>query len=660
MTDIKTQIQNLTKELETHNYNYFVLDSPTISDYEYDAKLRLLAELETQYPKYRQDGSPTERVGGQPLDGFASVPHVVPMDSLAKTFSKDELYAFDKSVRKLTADEIEYVVEMKFDGLSVSLEYRDGVFVRGLTRGNGINGEDVTLNLKTVKSLPLRLPHDISRLVVRGEVFMPQSSFVKLNERNEALELPLFQNPRNAAAGSLRNLDSKVTAERSLDMFIFNLQLIDGAEITSHTQGLELLKELGFKVTPHYRICKTIDEVYEQITEIGEKRGSLPYDIDGAVIKINSYATREELGSTAKDPRWAVAYKFPAERQQTRLEDITLAVGRTGVLTPTAKLEPVRIAGSTVSSATLHNIDYIRDKDIRIGDTVIIQKAGDIIPEVVEVVLAERSGAESVFLMPDDCPVCGTAVIREEDEAAIRCVNPACPAQLLRNIIHFASKDAMDIDGLGPAIVEQLVNNNLIKCGADLFYIKASDVADIERMGDKSAQNLIDAIEKSKNAGLDSVIFALGIRHIGKKNAKVLAEHFGTLDRLSEAKYEELVEIFDVGPAMADSIVKYFKNTVSVNIIQKLRFAGVTLEYTKDIIDSRFEGMTFVLTGTLPTYTRDEAAKIIESRGGKVSGSVSKKTTCVLAGSEAGSKLTKAEALGVRVIDEDEFEEMIK
>ena len=658
---IDERINQLRNELERHNHSYYIEDNPTITDFEYDKLMNELIKLEAENPLFIIDNSPTQRVGGKPLAGFETVMHSVIMESLSNAFSSGELENFDNNVRKAIGDlELEYVVEMKIDGLSVSLEYENGVFVRGSTRGDGITGEDVTQNLKTIKSIPLRLTKEIPFLEVRGEVFMPLDSFVKLNEYREEQELPLFANPRNAAAGSLRQLDSKIAAQRKLDIFIFNIQQIKGLDVKTHTQGLNLLKELGFKVSPTYNVFRNINSVSEEIERIGELRGELPFEIDGAVIKVNLFEQRNMLGSTSKSPKWAIAYKYPAEQKQTKLLDIFVQVGRTGVLTPNAVLQPVRISGSTVSRATLHNIDNILAKDIRIGDTVIIQKAGEIIPEILQSIKYERTGNEIIFEMPKKCPVCSGEVIREQDESATRCINPACPAQILRNIIHFASRDAMNIDGLGPAIVEQLVNSNLIETGADLYYLQFNDLIGIERMAEKSAKNLLDAIEKSKNAGLDRVIFALGIRHVGSRTAKALAEHFGDIDSLSNAKTDDIIKIFDIGNTMAESIIKFFNNNKTVDIIHKLRFAGVALSYTSAVKDNRFTGKTFVLTGTLPTYKRDEAASIIENYGGKVSGSVSKNTSYVLAGEEAGSKLTKAKKLGVQIIDENEFLELLE
>lgn len=656
---MKEYMDSLAKKIEQHSYNYYVLDNPTITDFEYDKLIHELMDLEKKYPQYKQKNSPTERVGGKVLENFDTVSHTVPMESLTDAFSKEELFDFDQSVRKVITNP-EYVVEMKIDGLSVSLEYQNGEFVRGSTRGDGIIGEDVTQNLKTIKAIPLHLNEKIPYLEVRGEVFMPVSSFIELNRTREETEQPLFANPRNAAAGSLRQLNSKITSERNLSIFVFNIQQIEGKNISSHTEGLDYLKFLGFKVSPTYKTFYSIDSAYGEIMSIGEMRGELGFDIDGAVIKINNLNMRKILGSTAKAPKWAIAYKYPAEQKETVLNDITIQVGRTGVLTPTAELSPVKIAGSTVSRATLHNIDNIISKDIRIGDTVIIQKAGDIIPEVVSSVKEKRNGKEIKYEMPKFCPVCNTPVVREADEAATRCVNPECPAQKIRNIIHFASKDAMDIDGLGPAIINQLAEKSIINSPADLYYLKFDEIVNIERMGEKSAKNLLNSIEKSKEAGLDRVIFAIGIRNIGSKAGKILAKKFKSLDNLSNAKEDELKEIPDIGPVMAKSIVNFFSSSGSLDLIQKLRFAGVNLEYSDVSADDRFSGKTFVLTGTLPTYSRDEASAIIEKYGGKTSSSVSSKTDYVLAGEKAGSKLKKAESLGITVIDENQFKSMIK
>ncbi len=658
---IEDKIKWLKKEIDKHNNKYYNEDKPEITDFEYDMLVRELIELEMQNPDLATPDSPTKRIGGKPLSGFKTVTHSVPMESLNDAFSKDEVRGFDFSVRRALGGQApEYVVEAKIDGLSVSLEYENGVFVRGSTRGDGITGEDVTQNLRTIKSIPLILKKRLPFLEVRGEVYMSIESFSKLNEEREEQEQPLFANPRNAAAGSLRQLDSNVTAKRRLDIFVFNIQQIVGAELSTHTQGLDFLAELGFVVSPIYNTFSDINDVIIEIDKIGEKRGELPFEIDGAVVKLNSFTQRGMLGSTSKAPRWAIAYKYPAEKKETKLLDIIINVGRTGVLTPNAVLSPVRIAGSTVSKATLHNIDNIVSKDIRIGDTVIIQKAGDIIPEVLESIKDNRNGNEILFEMPKYCPACNGEVIREEGEAATRCINPACPAQKIRNIIHFASRDAMNIDGLGSAVIHQLVENGLIDTGPDLFYLKANELIKLDRMAEKSAGNLINSIENSKNAGLDRVIFALGIRHVGSKTAKALAEHFGDIDSLANADKEELSKIYDVGEAIADSIVKFFATPSTLDIINKLRFAGVKLDYTKTIKDNRFTDMTFVLTGTLPNYKRDEATALIESFGGKVSGSVSKNTSFVLTGEDAGSKLEKAKQLGVKIIDEEAFNSMLQ
>ena len=660
---IEERIEFLRRWLGEQNINYYEKDAPQVSDFEYDAHMRELIELEMANPGLLTPDSPSQRVGGKPASGFDEVTHVVPMESLNDAFSRDEIESFDTSVRKLldeSGQAPEYVVEMKIDGLSVALEYENGVFTRGSTRGDGVTGEDVTQNLRTIKSIPLRLNEPVPFLEVRGEVYMPIDSFATLNEEREALEQPLFANPRNAAAGSMRQLDSRITAKRRLDVFVFNIQQLEGMTVNSHIEALNYLKRLGFKVSPSYNVFSGINGVIAEIDRIGEARGELDFEIDGAVVKVNDFTQRETLGSTAKAPRWAVAYKYPAERKKTRLLDIIIKVGRTGVLTPNAVLEPVRIAGSTVSKATLHNIDNITTKDIRIGDAVIIQKAGDIIPEVLESVKEERTGGEAVFEMPHACPACGGEVAREEGEAAVRCLNPACSAQLLRNVIHFACRDAMNVEGLGSAIAKQLAANGLVKTGADIYYLSYDEVVGMERMADKSARNLLNAIEATKNAGLARVIFALGIRHVGSKTAKSLAAYYGDMDKLSAAKEEELAQIQDVGSIIAHSVCSFFKTSSAVDIINKLQFAGVDLTCKSDVKDNRFTGMTFVLTGTLPTYRRDEAAAIIERFGGKVSGSVSKKTSYVLAGDEAGGKLVKAKELGVRVIDEAEFNLMIE
>jgi len=656
---IEERIKELKDKLNHHNYMYYVLDRPEISDYEYDMMMRELIKLEEEHPELKTPDSPSQRIGGEPVKEFEPFTHVVVMQSLANAFSEGELRDFDRRVKSSVGD-VEYVVELKIDGLSVELIYEDGIFTIGSTRGDGYVGENVTSNLKTIKSIPLKLKDNLN-LIVRGEVFMPRASFEKLNQERERNGESLFANPRNAAAGSLRQLNPKITAKRDLDIFVFNLQRIEGVELKTHVEALEFLKEQGFKVSPHLKKCKNIDEVIEDINYIRTIRDSLPYDTDGAVVKVNDLEKREILGSTVKDPRWAIAFKYPAERQKTKVKDIIVQVGRTGALTPTAILEPVKIAGSVVSRATLHNEDYIKEKDIRIGDTVIIQKAGEIIPEVVSVVVEDRKGNEKYFFMPDTCPECGATTVRLPGEAVTRCTGLNCPAQLKRGIIHFASKDAMDIDGLGPAVIGQLLDKHLIHNIADLYFLKYDDLIKLDRMGDKSVRNLLNAIEESKGRDLDRVIFGLGIDLIGSKAASILANHFKTMDSLEEASFDELTNIEEVGPKMADSIIAFFKERQNREIIGRLKEAGVNMVKMEAKNTSNiFDGLTFVLTGTLSNYTRDEAKKLIEERGGKVTSSVSKKTDYVVAGSDPGSKLAKAQQLGVRIIDEKEFENMLK
>lgn len=657
---IENEILQLRKEIEKHNHNYYVLDNPTISDYEYDILLHKLIKLEEDNPEFADENSPTRRVGGVALKEFEQVQHRIPMQSLGDVFSKEEIMDFDKRVvQALEGQPCEYVVEMKIDGLSVSLEYENGRFVKGSTRGDGMVGENITENLKTVKSIPLILSEAVERLEVRGEVYMPKASFEALNsERKESGE-QLFANPRNAAAGSLRQLDSKITAKRNLDVFIFNIQQTSNTSLTTHKEGLEWLKSLGFKVSPRRSVFNTMEEAYDEIQNIGKERASLPFDIDGAVVKVNSLTQRDRLGATTKVPKWAIAYKFPAEQQETTVEDIIVQVGRTGVITPNAVLTPVRVAGSTVSRATLHNEDFIREKGLMIGDRVLIQKAGDIIPEVAVVLKEKRTGGEREFIMPTVCPACGEALFREEGEAALRCVSTNCPAQRVRSIIHFASRGAMDIEGLGDMIVEQLVDSGLIKNTADLFYLKYEDVVALERFADKSAQNLIDAIAKAKKNPLDRLLCGLGIRLIGAKAAKNIAQHFGNIASIMEATVEQVSEIDDVGGKMAESLVHYFSEPETKELIERMKQAGVNMIAEEKPVGGSLEGKTFVLTGTLPTLKRSEAQKIIEDNGGKVSGSVSKKTDFVVAGIDAGSKLDKAQALGVAVITEEELLEMI-
>ena len=660
MEKVKKRIYELCELLNYHSQKYYVEDAPEISDFEYDRLMRELENLEQEYPQFASDISPTKRVGGTVLSKFDTVEHKVKMESLQDAFNKEEVYDFDKRVSSVISD-YTYVVEHKIDGLSVSLEYIDGKFYRGSTRGDGFVGEDVSENLKTINSIPMKLKDEIPYLEVRGEVFMSRDNFNKLNELREATDEPLFANPRNAAAGSLRQLDSKITAQRKLDIFVFNIQQIEGFEIKSHLEGLQFLKEQGFKVILNDIEFRNIEEAYEKIQKIGEERGKLYFDIDGAVVKVNNFSQREQLGSTSKYPKWAIAYKYPAEQQKTKIEDIVVQVGRTGVLTPLAYLTPVRVAGSVVSRATLHNMDYIIEKDIKIGDTVRIQKAGDIIPEVVEVILDERSGKEISFTMPQHCQQCGALVVREEGEAAYRCTGANCPAQRLRNIIHFVSKNAMDIEGLGPSLIEQMIDKKMIETAADLYYLDFSKVSELDKMGKKSADNLKTAIENSKTNQLYRLIYGLGIRHIGEKAAKVLASRFKSLDNLISANLEELIALNDIGRIMADSILEYFSQPQNMLYINKLISAGVNTvdKETGEIQDQRFSDMVFVLTGTLESFTRSEASEIIESFGGKTSSSVSKKTDYVLAGSEAGSKLEKAQKLGIRIISEDEFKDMI-
>lgn len=656
------QINQLTEQLNYHNRKYYVEDSPEISDFEYDKMLRELENLEKAYPEYASPVSPTKRVGGAVLDGFAEVAHDVPMESLQDAFNREEIYDFDKRVSGAASD-YKYVVEPKIDGLSVSLEYRDGVFFRGSTRGNGLVGEDVTENLKTVRSIPMKLAENIPFLEVRGEIFISKENFRHINEMREAKEEPLFANPRNAAAGSLRQLDSKIASERKLDIFVFNIQRIEGKDIKNHLDGLIFLKNQGFKVIPDDRAYNDIESAYERVLEIGEKRGELYYDIDGAVIKVNDFEQRKNLASTAKFPRWAIAYKFPAEQKETKIEDIIVQVGRTGAVTPLAILTPVHVAGTTVSRATLHNFDYIVEKDIKINDTVVIQKAGDIIPEVVRVCTEKRDGTQKDFVMPEYCSECGAKIVREDGEAAYRCTGMNCPAQRLRHIIHFVSRPAMDIEGLGPSTIEQMLDKKLIETAADLYTVSEEDVAALDKMGEKSAKNLANALEKSKQNPLYRVINALGIRHIGEKGAKILASKYKSMDNLMAASCEELTEIPEIGEIIAHSIMDFFIQEQNIKFIEKLRSAGVSMEDAAAEDDGRekiFKGKTFVLTGTLSGYTRTEASDIIEALGGKTSSSVSKKTSYVLAGEEAGSKLDKAQKLGVAIISEDEFNNMIK
>ncbi|MBR6771926.1 MAG: NAD-dependent DNA ligase LigA [Clostridia bacterium] len=653
--DIAAEIRRLTDLLIYHSEKYYTLDAPEISDFEYDRLSLELRRLEAEHPDLALPESPTRRIGGRILEGFSPVTHAYPMESLNDVFSFEELFEFDKRVRA-SVENAAYVAENKIDGLSVSLTYENGIFVSGATRGDGVTGEDVTENLRTVKSLPLKLKGDFPpHLVVRGEVYMKESAFEKLNAQREEEGSALFANPRNAAAGSLRQLDSAVCAKRNLDIFVFNVQNATELGMESHSESLNRLSSWGFEVSPDFRLCKSIEEVISYINELGEKRGSLGFGIDGAVVKVDSFGARAEMGSTAKAPRWAAAYKYPPEEKKTKLLDIVVQVGRTGVLTPNAVLEPVRLAGTTVSRATLHNLANITAKDIRIGDTVTVRKAGEIIPEVLSSDPSVRTGEEKPWQMPAVCPECGGEVFCDEGGAAFRCVSPSCPAQLARSLTHFASRDAMDIEGLGPAIVSALLENRLISTPADLYTLKAEDVAALEGLGEKSAAKLLAAIENSKKNPLSKLLTALGIRQVGAKAAVVLAEEFETLEAIASAEKERLSEIKDVGEITAEYIVQWFSLESSKKLIEKLVSCGVNTKQEKKEKGSLFSGLTFVLTGTLPSLSRNEASAIIEANGGKVSGSVSKKTSVVLAGEDAGSKLTKAQSLGIEIIDEEEF-----
>lgn len=654
----KERIDWLSKELERHNYLYYVLDKPEIQDYEYDAMLRELENLEAEHPQLASPNSPTKRVGGLALSQFEKVVHRVPLESLQDVFSFEELHDFDDKVRQSVAEPT-YTVEPKVDGLSVALEYADGVFVRGATRGDGTVGEDVTENLKTIRSIPMYLENVPGTLIVRGEVFMPKAVFEKLNQAREERGEALFANPRNAAAGSLRQLDPKIAASRGLDILIFNLQYAENRTFATHSETLDYLKELRFKVIP-YHCCKTAQEIETQINRIDENRHDFSFDIDGAVVKVNALDDRTRMGSTSKFPRWAAAFKYPPEIKSTVVRDIVIQVGRTGVLTPKAVVDPVRLAGTTVTNATLHNQDFISDKDVRIGDTVKIRKAGEIIPEILEVEFAKRPEETQPYLFPVSCPVCGAAVQRDEDGAAIRCTGAECPAQLVRNLTHFASREAMDIEGLGGAIVEQLIDAGLIHSPADLYYLDREAVENLERMGKQSTDNLLNAIEASKENDLSRLLHAFGIRQVGAKAAKVLARTFGTLDRLIEATEEELTAVPDVGEITAKNLILWFRNDQSRDVIERLREAGVNFECKDQVLDTRFAGLTFVLTGALTLFTRDEATEKIESMGGKAASSVSKKTSYVVAGENAGSKLKKANELGIPVLSEEEFLEMLK
>ena len=654
----KERMDELVNQLNEANYRYYVLDNPQMLDFEYDHLLRELENLESQYPQFARDDSPTKRVGGIALSKFEKVIHPVPLMSLQDVFSKEELNEFLGKILASYPD-ASFTVEPKVDGLSVALEYVNGVFVRGATRGDGVEGEDVTENLKTIRSIPMKLVDAPPRLIVRGEVFMPKKSFEQLNQHQEEEGKPLFANPRNAAAGSLRQLDSKIVAKRGLDILIFNVQLADGVSFKTHDESLDYLKKLQFKVVPH-TLLNDIKKINDQVDAINENRGNLTCDIDGAVIKVNNLETRDQLGATAKFPKWAAAYKYPPEIKPTIVEDIIVQVGRTGVLTPKAVVKPVRLAGTTVTNATLHNQDFITQRDIRIGDTVRIRKAGEIIPEILDVDVSKRPVGTKPYLLPVNCPVCGAPTQRDEDGAFMRCTGVACPAQLTRNIAHFVSRDAMDIDGLGSAIVEALIDRNLLKSPADIYELSLDDLKSLWQKGDTAAKKLLISIEQSKSQDLSRLIFALGIRQVGAKTGKVLAAKFGNMDKLMSATVEELTAVQDVGAVTAQSIANWFALEQSQSMIEKLKSAGVNMTCSLQIADDRFAGKTFVLTGALTKFTRDEATEQIERFGGKASGSVSKKTSYVVVGENAGSKERKARELGIPILSEDEFLAMIE
>lgn len=662
----KEEIAKIRKQLEIWSNKYYDEDNPEVSDYEYDMTMNKLKELEKEFPDLITKDSLTQKVGGHVKEGFEKVEHEVPMQSLQDIFSFSELEEFKERVYKsakenqFKEEEVKFVVETKIDGLSASLEYKEGKFVRGATRGNGLIGEDVTENLKTIKSIPKELSEPIN-IIVRGEVFIGKKEFEKMNEERELNEEKTFANARNAAAGSLRQLDKKIAKQRPLDIYIFNVQKIEGKEFESHYEELNYLKKLGFNVNPVLVSCNNIPEAIEAIKKIGDEREELTFGIDGAVIKVDNLKLREKMGTTSKVPRWAIAYKYPPEKKETKLEDIICQVGRTGAITPMAILNPVKVAGSTISKTTLHNEDFIKEKDIRVGDTIVVQKAGDVIPEILEVKKEKRKGTEEIFEMPKVCPVCGAPVIREEGEAVSRCIGIECPAKLIRNIIHFVSRDCMNIDGLGDKIIEQLIDKKLISNIADIYFLEFEDIATLKKNGKKFTQNLIDAINNSKNNDLYRLIAALGIRHIGVKAAKTLARKYKTMENLMQASIESLAMTNDIGEISANSLYEFFRQEQTIDLISKLKQAGVNMNAieTEDI-DDKFEGKTFVLTGSLEQFSRKEASDLIEKHGGKVSSSVSKKTDYVLAGEEAGSKLTKAQSLGIEIITEEQFKEMMK
>ena len=661
MNKLERRYRELKKQINYHANKYYNEDNPEISDFEYDMLMVEFRNIEKQHPEFVTNDSPTQVIvaSGKHDEKFSEVTHKVPLQSLQDVFDLEDINEFINRVEKTVENPI-YDVETKIDGLSVSLEYENGELIRGSTRGDGLIGEDITENIKTIKTIPHKLTEPVT-ITVRGEVFLSREELEKLNEEREILGEKLFANCRNAAAGSLRQLDAKITASRNLDIYVFNLQSIENVEIKSHYESILYMKKLGFNVIPFCEQCKSIDEVYNAIKTIGEKRGELSFDIDGAVIKIDNFNQRLELGTTTKTPKWAVAYKYPPEKKETTVKDIVVQVGRTGAITPMAILEPVKVAGSIISKTTLHNEDFVKEKDIKIGDKVLIQKAGDVIPEVVEVLKEKRTGEEKEFEMPTKCPICGSDTVREDGEAVMRCTGIECPAMLFRSLIHFASRDAMNIDGMGPAIIEQLLETKMINNIADIYNLTETNLMILERMGKKSAENLIDAIETSKNNTLDRLLNSFGIRHIGLKTAKILAKRFNDIDEMMHATKEEFLEIDEIGEIMAESLVDFFGNNQTKDLIEKLKNVGINIKGNKqEISDNRFEGMIFVLTGTLPSLSRNDAIEIIESLGGKVSGSVSKKTSYLLAGEEAGSKLTKAQNLGIKIITETDFIEMIQ
>ena len=657
-SSVEEEITKLREKINYYSQLYYDMDNSPITDFEFDTMMNRLKKLEKEHPELITKDSPTQKVGGHVREDFAKVTHEVPLQSLQDVFSYEELYEFDKRIKQ--SGETNYCVETKIDGLSCALKYEKGILVQGATRGDGVVGEDVTENVKKIKSIPHKLKEPLD-ITVRGEVFIGKKEFETLNEEREVMGETLFANARNAAAGSLRQLNPKITAQRPLDIYIFNVQKIENKTWNSHWEELNYLANLGFNVVPFRKLCHTIDEAIDAIKEIGDNREELTFGIDGAVIKVDDLALREKIGTTFKVPKWAIAYKYPPEQKETIVKDIICQVGRTGAITPMAILEPVKVAGSTISKTTLHNEDFVKEKGLMIGDHVIIQKQGDVIPEVVDVLKEKRTGEEKVFQMPTTCPVCGAPAVREEGESAVRCTGIECPAKALRNIVHFASDEGMDIEGLGYKIVEQLIEKGLISNIADIYDLKLEDIASLKKNGKKFAQNLIDAIEESKNRDLSNLITALGIRHVGKKLAKVLARKYKTLDNLMSANVEELASKDDIGEVIAQSIHTFFNEEQTIDLINRLKSAGInTQSLQEESTDTRFEGKTFVLTGALSKYSREQASDIIERLGGKTSSSVSKKTSYVLAGEDAGSKLTKAQSLGVTVISEEEFEEMIK